>query len=775
MAGSFDLFRRYQRSLLVFVAILAMLAFFVLPPFLQMGSGIGGGDPVVATWKGGEVRESALERAVAMRSVVNRFLVESAAAAGRDPSRLPLFPETEEQVVRTQLLAKEAQSLGMVVSDSAINKFLSQWTNNMVRQEQFDAILSGLRLGPTAVSQHDLFETLRTELAARNLLILFQTGFAGDPPGWRWDYFRRIEQSAVVETVPVIVETLAKETPAPSEQTLRTFFERYKDELPEPRSVEPGFRQQHRVQYEYLVAKQDAFEAAAAKDVTDAEIADYYEKNKLTMFRAKADPAPPATEKSGDGEAAAGTKPAEAKPEQPPAEQKPAEEKPAASKPAEAKPEASKQETSKPQTPPPGSSQRDAAGRRPFATVAFRQPAVEAARAEAKATEAKATEAKSVEAKGAADKAADSAGKPAAGEKDAAPKGEEKPADTAGPVEKAAAEQAAAVKPPESEVEPLEKVRDRIREQLAREKANTRVDAVFTAAAADLTRYAEDQALWQARRETGIAAPRPPDFDAIAKVQGLEAVHSKLIAADEAIADDPIGGSFEFVPDPGSRFGIRQQRWVDQTYGSGAMLLRPVTSRDVQGNRYLSWKTQDQPAFTPSFETAREDVERAWRIVEARGLARKKAEQLAAEAVAGKKSLEALVEGQSDLKATRTGPFTWLAPGSTALGSTPTISQPSGLFMPGEEFMRAVFSLEPEQTAVAFNEPQTVCYCVRMVSLQPPVPELRDRFLAAKNEQGVLAMAAQREFSDAFSTWIDGLEKRHALEWKRQPRMPGRD
>jgi hypothetical protein len=770
MAGSFDVFRRYQRSLLVFVAILAMLAFFVLPPFLQMGSGIGGGDPVVATWKGGEVREAALERAVAMRSVVNRFLVESAAAAGRDPSQLPLFPETEEQVVRTQLLAKEAQSLGMVVSDSAINEFLAQWTNNTVRQEQFDAILSGLRLGPTAVSQHDLFEALRTDLAARNLLILFQTGFAGDPPGWRWDYFRRIEQSAVVEAVPVIVETLAKETPTPSEQTLRTFFERYKDELPEPRSADPGFRQQHRVQYEYLVAKQDAFEAAAAKDVTEAEIADYYEKNKLTMFRAKAAPAPSAPEKPGDGAAAAEAKPADVKTEQPPAEQKPAEEKPAASKPAEAKPEASKQ-----QAPPPGSSRRDTAGRRPFATVAFRQPAVEAARAEAKAPESKAVDAKSAEAKEAADKAADSAGKPAAGEKEAAPKGEEKPAGAAAPAEKAADEKAAAAKPPQSEVEPLEKVRDRIREQLAREKANTRVDAVFTAAAADLTRYAEDQALWQARRETGIAAPRPPDFDAIAKVQGLEAVHSKLIAADEAIADDPIGGTFEFVPDPGSRFGIRQQRWVDQIYGSGAMLLRPVTSRDVQGNRYLSWKTEDQPAFTPSFETAREDVERAWRIVEARGLARKKAEQLAAEAVAGKKPLEALVEGRSDLKATRIGPFTWLAPGSTALRSTPTISQPSGLFMPGEEFMRAVFSLEPEQTAVAFNEPQTVCYCVRLVSLEPPVTELRDRFLAKRDDQAALAMAAQLELSEAFSTWIDGLEKRHALEWKRQPRMPGRD
>ena len=38
MVGSFEFFRKYQRSLLVFVAIFAMLAFFVLPPFLQMGS-----------------------------------------------------------------------------------------------------------------------------------------------------------------------------------------------------------------------------------------------------------------------------------------------------------------------------------------------------------------------------------------------------------------------------------------------------------------------------------------------------------------------------------------------------------------------------------------------------------------------------------------------------------------------------------------------------------------------------------------------------------------
>jgi hypothetical protein len=62
MAGSFDIFRKYQRSLLVAVAILAMLAFFVLPPFLQLGSDVGSTDPVVASWRGGEVSESGLMR-----------------------------------------------------------------------------------------------------------------------------------------------------------------------------------------------------------------------------------------------------------------------------------------------------------------------------------------------------------------------------------------------------------------------------------------------------------------------------------------------------------------------------------------------------------------------------------------------------------------------------------------------------------------------------------------------------------------------------------------
>jgi len=221
MAGSFDIFRRNQRVALAALAIMAMIAFFVLPPFLQLSGGGGGGrDPVVVSWQGGELRESGIERAVAMRAVLNRFLAESAAASGRDPAQLGLLPDDERSVVRTAVLAKEAEANGVVVSDAAINDFLGQWTNNLVRQEQFDQIIGRLRVGPMGVSQHDLFESLRTVLAAQSMQMLFQSGFAGDPPGWRWDYFRRLEQSATVEAVPVVVETFAADVVAPSEATL---------------------------------------------------------------------------------------------------------------------------------------------------------------------------------------------------------------------------------------------------------------------------------------------------------------------------------------------------------------------------------------------------------------------------------------------------------------------------------------------------------------------------------------------------------------------------
>jgi hypothetical protein len=310
-----------------------------------------------------------------------------------------------------------------------------------------------------------------------------------------------------------------------------------------------------------------------------------------------------------------------------------------------------------------------------------------------------------------------------------------------------------------AQFEPLDTVKDDIRKRLARERAEARIDAIFTAVAGDVGRYAEDYALWQARKPTGVEAPRPPDLAKIAEKQGLVSGRSDLVAPDAAFAAGGIGGSFEFVQDPSSRFGIRQQRWLDQMFGTGSMSLRPIRSRDVEGNRYLSWRTEDQPEFTPSFETARSGVERAWRIVEGRGLAKKRAEALAQQASFG----------GDETKAIQVGPFSWLEQGMGGGGAL-VLSQPEGISMPGDEFMRAVFSLEPGKTAVAFNEPRTVCYVIRLVSQEPPAAELQEKFIAGRNDRQKIGMVAQREASNTFRDLIQGMEKRYRLDWKRQPR-----
>ena len=143
------------------------------------------------------------------------------------------------------LLAKEAEKIGLTVSNTAINEFIAAWTNNMVRQDQLDGIIAGLRYGRTPVLAGDLFESLRTALVARNTLLLFQTGFSGDPPGWRWDFYKRLEQSVTIKAFPVEVENFAMSVEAPSESELKAYFEKFKDNLPSARSPDPGFKEPH--------------------------------------------------------------------------------------------------------------------------------------------------------------------------------------------------------------------------------------------------------------------------------------------------------------------------------------------------------------------------------------------------------------------------------------------------------------------------------------------------------------------------------------------------
>lgn len=742
--------------MLVAVAVLAMLAFFVLPPFLQMGAGSSSADPVVVAWKGGSVREDQLERAVALRTLTNRFLMQAAASAGRDPSRLPAFPEGEELIVREMLLAKEAEKIGLTVSNTAINEFLAAWTNNMVRQDQLDGIIAGLRYGRAPVLAADLFESLRTALIARNTLLLFQTGFSGDPPGWRWDFYKRLEQSATIKVFPVEVENLAMSVQSPSELELKAYFEKFKNDLPSMRSPNPGFKEPHRIRYASFMADQKKFEDEAAKTITKKDVEEFYEENKETRFR-QSPPDPPVAQEAATSSS---DKKSEVKVEENTEERKSLEKNPEAPRQPEqdtekkvskesiktkSKEDREQQENAS----QPLNSDSGSTGRRTrVIPVAFQvKDEVDKTDSSAKDTNQQSEKTPITGAAIPDSVEEQSAANPTIGKESKAP---------------------AESSEPKMTFRPLEEVTEQIRQDISRQRASETIDTIFSALAADVNAYAEDRALWIARGKAGDKEPTPPDVKKIAEKQSLIAVESDWLTVTEAANGGGIGSSFEFVPDPSSRFGIRQQRWLETMFGDGIIPLRPVTSRDAEGNRYFSWKQDDQEERVPDFAEARDNVEKAWRIVEARPLALKKASEIVTKLdekgfadVLSKAELENVQE---------IGPFTWLTQGAAGVNAAPALSSPEGLAMPGNTLMQKVFSTTEGKSVAAFNEPQTVCYVIRLQAFEPSEGELQDRFESVLGDQRRLSMVAQTAFAEVFMDWIAGLEKDLELTWNRDPR-----
>ena len=742
--------------MLVALAVLAMLAFFVLPPFLQMGAGSSSADPVVVAWKGGSVREDQLERAVALRTLTNRFLMQAAASAGRDPSRLPAFPEGEELIVREMLLAKEAEKIGLTVSNTAINEFLAAWTNNMVRQDQLDGIIAGLRYGRAPVLAADLFESLRTALIARNTLLLFQTGFSGDPPGWRWDFYKRLEQSATIKVFPVEVENLAMSVQSPSELELKAYFEKFKNDLPSMRSPNPGFKEPHRIRYASFMADQKKFEDEAAKTITKKDVEEFYEENKETRFR-QSPPDPPVAQEAATSSS---DKKSEVKVEENTEERKSLEKNPEAPRQPEQDTEkkASK-ESSKIKSKEDREQQENASqplnsdsgstGRRTRVIPAAFQVKDEVDKTDSSAKDTNQQSEKTPLTGAAIPDSVEeqSAANPTIGKESKAPPESSEPKMT---------------------FRPLEEVIEQIRQDISRQRASETIDTIFSALAADVNAYAEDRALWIARGKDGDKEPTPPDVKKIAEKQSLIAVESDWLTVTEAANGGGIGSSFEFVPDPSSRFGIRQQRWLETMFGDGIIPLRPVTSRDAEGNRYFSWKQDDQEERVPDFAEARDNVEKAWRIVEARPLALKKASEIVTKLdekgfadVLSKAELENVQE---------IGPFTWLTQGAAGVNAAPALSSPEGLAMPGNTLMQKVFSTTEGKSVAAFNEPQTVCYVIRLQAFEPSEGELQDRFESVLGDQRRLSMVAQTAFAEVFMDWIAGLEKDLELTWNRDPR-----
>ncbi len=784
MASPFSIFRRHQKVMLAVLTLLAMFAFVFLDPLLEAFRGDVPDNVVVTTRRYGNLREQDVHNLIRQRQVVLNVL-ERALVAGGFPPQFASFqlqqflgPPTEEAVVNSWLHAQRAESLGMVVDDRAVNDFLNafleQYTDNRVQIADLRDMLKG-----DQIPQRVLFAALRNELLARQLRQSFQTSLWGVPPMQRWDYYLRLNRRATIELVPVPVVDFMDQVEEPGERVLRAFFEEHKDRLWRPDMPEPAFREPKRIALQYFKAEFDAF--VDPKSVTDEEVAEYYEKNKDFEFVQPQAP-PPRKPDAPDDVPRDDVEP----PAEPPAEE-PGEAPPIDPEPMDdAQPEP---DESVPSEPADETEEKDAPADEPMEAPAEPETTEPA---EEPAEPAEVPD----EAEEASPEPSDDAGvRPSAqvmftsfvaeegesddlGEADAeqpeAPDDAETPALAEPEQPSPTDDEPAAPEPSTLDGQPagvrfhvpLSEVEDEIRTRLARRKTHERIEQLLRSLSTRMQRYQDQRTLHEVRLETDPTAQPPAELDLgeIAREHGLKSFETELISPWEArlldIGESLVDGSEPFVR---HAFEVLPP-------------FQPAISQAEQ-DYFLFWKTKQQEERVPDWQEAnvKEQVLEAWRLVQARELARAHAETLAERVRESGRTLEKFFADDSKYEVVQAGPFSWMTYGDVPpllAREPPRISEVEGVDYTGQRFMGDVFALDEGQLGVTMNQPETVAFLVRVEGYVPPTAVLWEGFLV--DDFSKYAAAGAPNFRQMQAAWQEQLEQAAGLEWKREP-WRGRD
>ncbi len=399
------------------------------------------------------------------------------------------------------------------------------------------------------------------------------------------------------------------------------------------------------------------------------------------------------------------------------------------------------------------------AGRSPFRLAAYQQPAPGGKKSAAPPLKPEAAPAKPPAEKKPAEVPA---AKPA--EKQAE-KPMEKPA--AKPAEKPAEKPAA---PPPPEPWPSKRLKEFIRGQIAREKVQT----VFNGLSEQMDKYRDQKNEYEfgtAAKKAGKTAPKPLDFDKLAKEHGITAGKTGLVAAWQA-GDTEVGNAYkvDYIADDQGNPPARWGAIISQYAFHSMAKLRPEMAVDPMGNDYLVWKTEDAREEVPKFEDqgVREEVLRAWKMIDARKLALKEAESLAALARKDSKPLALVFAGRPKLHVLTPPPFTWMTGGSVSMSYSQraVVSNVEGINYAGDEFMRTVFDLEPGQVGAAMNAPETTAYVVQLNALYPSFKVLWNQFTAVdfRTYQSV----GQGDRNRMVAAWLKEIKTDADFKWTKE-------
>lgn len=850
MASPFAVFRRNQKVMLATVGLAAIIAFVFLTPLMSyMGGGPRQINPVVVETNFGKLTRNDLDQIRHSRDLVDRFLQQLTGAVVTsqlkqgtiDPRMARAFHDRlyvnwmqqllarserdpQRAALETMLLANKAQEQGMVVSDQAINDLIKQISVNSVTPAELRAIIASLRPGQP-VSVAVLFEALRTQLLASQYSLMFNYTVQDLPPAQRFESYSRLNRRASAEVMPLAVGDFVDQVEEPTTEELAAYYNRFKNDFPNPDSPDPGFKEPPRATFQYFKASIDQVADRLKADITDEQVSQYYQDNKeqFRVFSFDDEPSPteeqPAAEPADKSESTEESPAADAQPKT--EESEPAQPEAAADKPAEkpepadskadAEPSSDSQpnasdaaDDEKPSSDEPADSEPDESDKpsdeslssRARATAVVRfvstlqqqqgESAADTPSTEPADNEPPAEDASSIPADQQPAEPADESteSEPAADDKPADDKpteeqpadqkpAEDKPAPSDQPPSDGQPADAPVQAPAEPQYEPLEKVADTIRMSLAREQAQQLIDEQFDELTGQMRRYTDEYDIYTAEQgiNSNAKPPTPLDLAKLAEGKDVQALELKSVTAAEAAQTD-LGRAFRVVSNPNTQFPFTVP-FADFAFAETLPTFKPEVIRDNENQLYLFWKTAEEEAFVPPLDQIEGRVKLAWKMKQARELARKRAEEYAVQARSLKKPLAELFAAQSKLSITDTGPFSWLTQGNVPAqpGALPRLSEVTGVDRAGPEFMKATFDLESGGVGVALNEPQTFAYVIRVIDFEPPLDELRDDF--ARTNPGRYISAAADEQRAIYRAWIEDLNKQAGVVWLNEANPAG--
>ena len=397
-----------------------------------------------------------------------------------------------------------------------------------------------------------------------------------------------------------------KDVPDPSEAELLAFFEEYKNNVPglvhlvygaQLPTPDPGFKEPRRVKLNYVLGDVNSVRDKLRDSITDEEIADYYERNKRTLFEKKGS-------SSRFDENLFKGDPAEEAEESTEAESTEAESTEADS--TEAETTDSIEKATSPES-GESASEVDEVSSEPAATEEAVDEATDEPEVPADDKSSRVTTPSNIRLVAFQDNE-ESTEEPVSEE--------EASSETAATSETDASNNDTEKTKEEVEYEPLEDVKDTIRDKLATDKAvvelKDKIDDIYGELVSEYNVYGSDVVKAE-MDEAEIPAPPKTltNLKERAAAAGLISEETLLVTQRE-LADTFVGKAID------AQTG---RQYVVQAAFSSLKPYEPILAQDLDGNWYLVTVIQDVPEKIPPFEDIRDEVLAAWKQQQAAKLA----------------------------------------------------------------------------------------------------------------------------------------------------------